>query len=303
MKARSTSRSSFRLGLTEDYVEKWRASLESMPTRVGSLFPSSGDLWLTGSPAANEAASLPGFESTSTAYSLACVGITIAADHMWGLNRALQSPIPTFAPWTLARGVLEATSLSVWLTDPTITPTERAARAINVRLRSLREQDDFLAAPSQGSGELKADERKKIPARVHQALEEARQLGLLVSSGRRPYVGAPIPSATALAEQAFQAEETFRLLSGMAHGRTWAGFSLGFKRVEGQPAITQHMEPEAYVLLCMWCFGWFAEAAARYFVRCLDADQLRSLLEEESTLVGLSPATAAWATVLVPRRQ
>jgi hypothetical protein len=95
-----------------------RATLETMPTAIGALMDAHGHDWKPGSPADVEAAAFPGTQVIHTASSQAESGLIGAGDHLFALDRALTGDVMNFAPWTLARSILEHCALAAWLLAP-----------------------------------------------------------------------------------------------------------------------------------------------------------------------------------------
>jgi hypothetical protein len=74
------------------------------------------------------------------AVSLAALYLETAEDHLLGLTRVARPPQLVAAPFTMARGMLEAAARAWLLLDPTVTVEERIARGVNERLYGLREK-------------------------------------------------------------------------------------------------------------------------------------------------------------------
>jgi hypothetical protein len=72
--------------------------------------------------------------------SLAALYLEAAEDHLVGLTRVARPPQLIAAPFTTARGMLEAAARAWLLLDPTVTVEERIARGVNERLYGLREK-------------------------------------------------------------------------------------------------------------------------------------------------------------------
>ena len=117
-----------------------RRTLASLPTAVGRLMDDMGEP-LGESVAANER-SIAG-EMAKAAHVQAGLSITIAADHMFALERQLTEPVMTFAPWTTARGILEAAVVALWLLDD-VDLMVRLSRSMTLRLEHLESEMTYV---------------------------------------------------------------------------------------------------------------------------------------------------------------
>lgn len=60
------------------------------------------------------------------------------------LARGLEPPTPEYGTWSVARSVLDTTSLACWLLDPDIGRRDRTRRAAGIQLADLEAEADFL---------------------------------------------------------------------------------------------------------------------------------------------------------------
>ena len=266
-------------------LQAMAAVLEDMPQAVGELLDREPKGFILGSPASRELAEVGASEPLETSYSAGSLALTNAADHMFALRRVLTEPIPTFAPWTLTRAVLEMVSLCAWCCEAGLSGRDRIARGLSLRLRNMEDYATFARTGALGKltteeGDQALQHRER---RVAQMLATADRLGIQVRRDRRGRpagFGAGLPPSTDLAA-AFGEGGTYRMLSGVAHGRHWATFSLALERLPSEKAVTQAFTVDAWFLLTTWCFRWFARAAAAYFrLRGLDIGKLFTLLDD-----------------------
>jgi len=103
---------------TADHVERMRQALESLCDDVGAYLHESSLFPLSGSIAAKEMADHKLAEQIATAYDQGNLLLESAADHAFALTRLLVEPVATVAPWTCARGGLEASAVGCWLLQP-----------------------------------------------------------------------------------------------------------------------------------------------------------------------------------------
>src|SRR6267142_5737106 len=80
-----------------------------------------------GSPADQEIRAFLRPVSVKTALSQANTALAASADHLEALDRLVGEAQYAIAPWTCARGVLEATAIATWLLDSKIDTKERVS--------------------------------------------------------------------------------------------------------------------------------------------------------------------------------
>ena len=95
---------------------------------------------LPGSPAEKEIRSFSRPESVETAFSTASQLLIAANDYLKALDSLVDQKVFSVAPWSCARGMLEASAICTWLFDKSIDPKERVSRSLSLRYASLREQ-------------------------------------------------------------------------------------------------------------------------------------------------------------------
>src|SRR6267378_7373159 len=84
---------------------------------LNSVFNAIGPSPKTDSPADIEIRSFPEPEASRTAFAQGVVALESAADYLEALDLLVHAKNYAVAPWTCARGVLEASSLAKWLLD------------------------------------------------------------------------------------------------------------------------------------------------------------------------------------------
>jgi hypothetical protein len=166
------------------------------------------------SPAAIEIKSFERRESIETAFSQAAQSFISATDHLEALDTLVKMKRFAMAPWSSARGMIEASAISLWLLEPGIGPTDRVSRSLSLRYTTLREQEKM--ARYDGDRDL----LQKIADRIEAVEKIAVELGFPVlrdKRGQRTGIAQVKPTMTALAERQFKGENLYRTLSGMAH--------------------------------------------------------------------------------------
>jgi hypothetical protein len=178
-----------------------------------------------GSPADQEIRTFLRPVSVKTALSQANTALEASADHLEALDRLVGEVQYAVAPWTCARGVLEAAAIATWLLDTTIDATERVSRSLALRFSTLQEQRK-LANAAGDSQKVQA-----IDKQIESIEAMAIQLGyspLRDSRGRRTGIGQVKPNITDLVQQQFDFGNLYRMLSGVAHSDSVVVSQLGF---------------------------------------------------------------------------
>lgn len=164
----------------------------------------------------------------ASAYSWSLVLQEIALDNLEGIKRTLTEPLLTYAPFVLFRGLLEVSAISVWLGSTTVNSMKRAERFFIFRNNSLTQQKKFYNSIND-SNNIKIIEEK-----IDQMIVNAQSKGLfdiLHKKGERLVI-VDLPSSTELIKNIFDAEDTYRLFSAIAHGKHWAVILSSFNTVE-----------------------------------------------------------------------
>ena len=215
-----------------------------------------------------------------------------AADHLDAIGRTLTPPILTYSPWASARCVLEACSLAYWLADTDIDFKERTCRMLNVELKSNKDGLSYLRAVENLSSQTPVEGIVSSIEGMKTAIEDLRKTAQELQipekcnrKGRFMEFGSGLPSYADLADIAFGAGDTYRLLSGPTHGEIWTYF-LSTKALEVGDAESLIFEPsfqEEFALqVAIQTTKWYATVSWR--LALLSGWNLKSLakvLEEE----------------------
>jgi hypothetical protein len=165
--------------------------------------------------------------SIKTALSQANIALATSADHLEALDKLVGEAQYAVAPWTCARGVLEAAAIATWLLDTTIDATERVGRSLALRFATLQEQRKMANAAGDNQ------KVQTIDKRIESIEAMATQFGyspLRDSKGRRTGIGQVKPSITDLVQQQFDFGKLYRVLSGVAHSDAAVVSQLGFMK-------------------------------------------------------------------------
>lgn len=169
---------------------------------------------LSGSPADDEINSFARPESVRTAFSQAALSFIAATDHLEALDHLVAAGDYAVAPWTCARGMLEAAAIADWLLDLTVDAKERVGRSLALRFSSLQQQRKMAA--SDGNSTLVAT----IDTRLSEVEQVAVSLGYPIftdKKGRRIGIAKIRPSITELIAGRFDVAGVYRGLSALAH--------------------------------------------------------------------------------------
>jgi hypothetical protein len=286
--------------MSTDPLARFRGVLETLPSAVGGQMDESGSEPQPGSRAAAEFAELPRLEAPRTAYVQAGIALLAPGDHMCALERALTQPVMTFAPWSLARSVLEAASVASWLLDPDLDVKARISRSMTLRLSHLRHEATFVRVAQQQHPEAREQFSKAIPLverRIRGLVTQAERLKLAVKldkNNKPTAIGARMPTATDLAGLLGEGP-LYRLFSAAAHGRTWAQLGLSLKRSGGKQAVSQHLTVEQALFAILNSVEWFSRPAWNYFMLWgFDLGRLSSALESAYDQLGLREERRFW---------
>lgn len=271
-----------------------RQALEDLCDDVGDFLDSESLLPRTGSPAAQEMADAELASTLLSAYHVGNLMLEAAADHSFALTRLLVEPVPTIAPWTCARGALEASALSCWLLAEGISGRERVARGFAYRYVTLREQQKL----ARSTKDQPAIER--IAARTDKVENKALALGfsrVLDKKDRRIGIGRAMPSTTDLIEDVFGQETLYRIFSAMAHSQSTAMLQLGFMPFDATlPTLMKKgMKSDIAAALLTGGVDSLANpvwAKARLFG--LDSKRLVAILEARYGDMGLAESKYFW---------
>lgn len=179
-----------------------------------------------GSPADMERQAFARPESVATAFSQGVVATEAAVDHLHALDLLIAAQESALAPWTCARGLLEASATATWLLDTRIDATERVGRSMAIRYATLMAQRKL--ANADGNAALVST----IDRGVEEVADIATRLGyppIGDKNGRRISIGRQKPSTTALIDQQFDLQKVYRIFSGVAHCDTVTVSQLGFE--------------------------------------------------------------------------
>lgn len=272
----------------EDY-RRMLETLDFLPRAFGDLKDDNEAGWRAKSQAAEESATFPDTEAVWTAYSQASLAITVAGDNTFAIERALTEPVMTVAPWVLARAVLESASVAAWLLDPKIDARTRVSRSMSLRLEHLRDQLTYARSALARHPEADKDFTKAIAAvkrRINGLPIVARKRGITPRHDKkRKLIGFPdaTPAFTDLADNLGEGD-TYRLLSGLAHGRSWAIMPLAARNagmVAGVPMIEQHLSAKSAIFLISGVAEWFSKPVWNYvLLNGWDLGRLERILEE-----------------------
>ena len=184
---------------------------------------------LSDSPAEKEIKFFSRPESVQTAFSMASQSFIAANDYFKALDTLVAQKNYSIAPWSCARGMMEASAICTWLFDPEIDPKERVSRSLSIRYASLREQ--IKMARYDGDNEM----IQKIEDRIECIERIAVSLGFELvrdRNNRRIGIGQKKPNITSLVENQFKGEKLYRIFSGMAHSNYTTLTSLSFTRTD-----------------------------------------------------------------------
>lgn len=225
------------------------------------------ELFTSRSPAAREAA-LTGYRQP-VRDTLGYVDLLVAAalDHgdalcTWGAEAAEGEPTPVWAPWSVARSLVEVCAVSAWLTEANIPPRTRLSRMLTLHRSEALSRERL-------DEESRAEEIVAIEADV------ARFHIPTVRDRRGRWLGyeAAMPSRSELVRVVLHVgeEPTFNrlysMLSAASHGETWAIFNLGYTAGERDAATGIVMTAKRPSAFWLWAALGLAALALQHSPR------------------------------------
>ena len=213
--------------LVPDHLSVMRETLSRFCDEIRSFHADHGNDLAPGSPAAHEQAASPRPQSLVTAWCQAAQLIELGGDHITAFVKTITEPMEAFACLTCIRSMLEPCALASWLLDPRIDAHTRVGRVFALRYAGLEQQLKFIRTDVESENYLQEIQRTK------DRIDEVEQDAL--ETGYAPI--AKMPSATDVIKLMLDEESTYRLLSAVTHGHSWALTALGFTRApEGDPS-------------------------------------------------------------------
>lgn len=208
-------------------VEKTMSPILGLLQDLYSVYEAGGPDIRRDSPADCEIRSFSRPESVKTAFFQGMMAVESAADHLEGLDLLVRGRDFAIAPWTCARGLVEASAIATWLLDTKIGVKERVSRSLALRFTALQEQEKMARTAGDQKMVAQAQERiggiEKIAAELGYPILRDRKK-------RRIGVAQPKPILTELITNQFGAQNVYRILSGVAHSNYAFLLRLAFVR-------------------------------------------------------------------------
>jgi hypothetical protein len=279
---------------TVEHVERMRQVLKALCDDVGAFLDSSSSTAAVGSTARAEMADSQLAEQLLNAYHEGSLLLESAGDHAFALTRLLTEPVPTVAPWTCARGALEAAALSCWLLASDLSARERVSRSYAYRYDGLREQEKLARA----SGDEAS--RQRVTQRIDQVERQAIGVGyppILNKHRERIGIGEVMPSKTKCIEDTLGQETFYRIFSAMAHSQSSALIQLGFLAFDPDiPTLRKKaMNSDAAAVLLLTAADSLTKptwAKAQLFG--LDLSRLKQIFASRYGEMGLNETRSHW---------
>jgi len=168
------------------------------------------------SPGERERGAFVRAESIRSVDAQANLYLAAAADSLRSADLLVSARDIALGPFIAARASLEVASKTLFLLDPNIGPQERVGRSLNLRLRTVLEQQKIARRFDD------AEAVESCSRRLDTITAVADELNLPIHrnrKGRVESIGAPMPSATDLAA-VFVHSALYGILSGTVHGDT-----------------------------------------------------------------------------------
>ena len=231
-----------------------------------------------------------------TAYSQGHFLFESTADHVYSLIKLLDGKVPTLSPYTCLRAGLESAALSCWLLCTEIDAHMRISRCMAFRYEGLLQQLKVARGINDGANVA------GIKKRITDVEQEATQLGFRAKYNKKNkiiWITEQFPSATECIEGEFGEEVLFRILSAVAHGRTWATQQVGFTAPDNDnPTILQKNLSKSGALLLLSTSAEILTRTAWIRSKLLghDLEKFTALVNESFIKMGLNGNQASWCS-------
>ncbi|SFK92947.1 hypothetical protein SAMN05216275_14183 [Streptosporangium canum] len=151
--------------------------------------------------------------------SLVTSSIGAAVDHVIALRSLVMKAgeVTNAAPWTLLRGVIEPSSLAVWILDDP-NRAHRRERTLRVWRHDMTERSYW----ERTTGHVPSPPGQKATDRIKQIDGIAKELGLRMQQVTERFRYSHTVRAAGTAVNMPEALARWQECSGFAHGRTWA---------------------------------------------------------------------------------
>lgn len=283
------------------YLETMRNALLAFHGDVGTFLTSQGEQPAAGSQAEKEHSTYARPESIVTAWSIGIQLIEFGGEHLTAFVKTVTNPAEVIACWTCVRSMLESCAISAWVLEPAIDAHTRVGRVFAYRHEGMEQQLTFGRVSNMALVELQAAED-----RLNDVEQHALTLGfapLRDGKGRRTGIAQKMPGATDLIKTVLDEEVTYRLLSAVAHGHSWAIIPLGFKQVANNVTFgstvakgfqkTDDVKGIAFLgIRTMKALGKPIWNQCRYFG--WDLTRLEGILENIADSLQATPAVRFW---------
>ena len=284
-----------------DFFEAVRSSLKKLDTRACQFVRKNENLPKASSIAMNERKSYAQPESIASAWSIATQLIDFGSEHVSAFVKLVGEPAEPIAAATSVRSMLESCSLSAWLLDPSINAQERVGRTFALRYSGMAEELKLARSMSMSK------EVAKMELRLNEVERDAIGLGfapVVDKKGKRSGIGRLMPKSTEMIATVMNERFAYQMLSGIAHGHSWAirGFAFtdaGRITVEGLPMTGFKKTVDATRI------GFLAKRVIKAFTMPIwnqcryygwDQLELEEIFEDAADGMTLSDAIRFWRT-------
>jgi hypothetical protein len=287
-------------------LQHWIDQIYVLHDSLGQLTDRQGIEPVANSKAYLELHSYQNPETVMTAYSQGSMLNEVSADQLIAFTKTITEPAQSIAPWTCVRAVIEASALASWLLSPSIDISTRISRSFAFRYEGLSQQEKFLRSIHDNIG------LERASAQIDKVEQKAIGLGftqVLDKHHRRIGIGQVMPGVTDIVGQTLGEEDTYRLLSAMAHAHPWALQKLSFHRVTSEDevflergtqtvvvrAFEKNLDLTSVMYLCSKAIICFARPVwYKFQLFGWDLAQLQDILENTCNILQLKEDQRFW---------
>lgn len=237
--------------------------------------------------------------------SLVELAIEYGKDHLVAFLKLTDPRTSVFPCSNCIRSMMEFMAIGCWLLDENADRLTRVSRILETRYQQLHEQLKYLKSVDPNSLDI-----ERIEERKQNLIDTASELGISCRKDKKTQnivgIGDGKLNATNLIGNMLNEEMGYRLLSGIAHGQSWAQLAIGYRtsaNVEGSDGggddktlkVDAIIPPDFLMFLLLRGFLSYARLVHCYCkYRGWDLDSLEKLLDDCASRIGINDGPRFW---------
>ncbi len=189
-------------------------------------------------------------------YTIGNILLEVSGEYIYAFSRAISNPLLTFAPYIIARNILETSSIVAWIFDPNISAKDRCERYYGFEFISQIKHEQFARlVASTEDHKIAIEDHENANKELQKIIADAKVKGFCIHiDNEKPTgIGKGFPSSTDLVDKYLGMGNLYRLYSAVIHGHHWAlralGFSFSRLSPEGDHLFEKYIDPRMLFLL------------------------------------------------------